>query len=101
MHTVNHYKEHRMSRTINPLTRSRDERIRDSQANDLQKTTSRTAESAESTEALLAKLVGKVHLSNILAIAGNDMFTREQRQAAVDMINRSTFEPDIIHPGRR
>lgn len=80
-----------MFNTPNPLFRSHDERIRDKQSDDQLKVSIRTSHSAASSEALLNQLVGKVHLSNLIAIAGNDMFTPEERKAAMDVIRDSVF----------
>jgi hypothetical protein len=80
-----------MTSKPNPLFRNRDERIRDKQASDQLKVSIRASNAASSTEALLIQLVGKTHLSNLIAIAGNDMFTAEERQAAVDVVRDSMF----------
>lgn len=87
--------------TSRPIFRDRETRVNDAQLDKLVRTTVKDYSVGQSVEALLAQLVGKTHLSNLIAIAGNDMFTMEQRQAAVDIINNSVFEPNVIKAGRR
>lgn len=77
--------------TSRPIFRNREERFDDARSDQMLKVALKSSATAKSTEGLLAQLVGKTHLSNLIAIAGNDMFTLEERQAAVDVIRDSVF----------
>lgn len=77
--------------TSRPIFRNREDRFNDQRSDSMLKVALKTSATAKSTEGLLAQLVGKTHLSNLIAIAGNDMFTLEERQAAVDVIRDSVF----------
>ena len=77
--------------TARSILRNREDRFNDARSDEMLKVTLKTSATAKSTEGLLAQLVGKTHLSNLIAIAGNDMFTPEERQAAMDVIRDSVF----------
>lgn len=68
--------------------RNHNERVRDQEARDLVRAAETTADSVK----LLQSIEKRLHLSNLLAIAANDMFTDEQRQQAVDTINATMFQ---------
>lgn len=67
--------------------RNHNERVRDQEGRSLVETAKASADSVK----LLQSIEKKLHQSNLLAIAANDMFTDEQRQQAVDTINAEMF----------